>query len=100
MELIQGLYSDRQLFLEIEKPEQVCTTVEGVDSASSNDDIRRRRKAFYLRNGMLETGIDVELFGVKMELMATMPGLTFERCEPLYRSLLGPNYRSVVKPIP
>lgn len=91
LELIRELYSDRPLFLEIEKP----LMTENVKAP----DIRQRRKAFYLRNGMLETGVNVELFGVKMELLATVPGLTFEACEPLYRSLLGPIYRNLVKKI-
>ncbi|MCD7745711.1 MAG: GNAT family N-acetyltransferase [Lachnospiraceae bacterium] len=128
LERIQGLYSDRQLFLEVEKPVGVngmrndrmpeTQTVsgradqpggseglvsEGRQAASGEpgfsdqEEIRERRRAFYLRNGMLETGIAVELSGVKMELLSTMPGLTFEQCEPLYRSLFGPIYHNVIK---
>ncbi|MCD7955015.1 MAG: GNAT family N-acetyltransferase [Lachnospiraceae bacterium] len=107
LELIQGLYSDRPLFLEVEKPlvpetERSGGLLDGTEQAGGMDyaaDIRRRRKAFYLRNGMLETGICVELFGVRMELLSTVPGLTFETCEPLYRSLLGPIYRNLIKQI-
>ncbi|MCD7885131.1 MAG: GNAT family N-acetyltransferase [Lachnospiraceae bacterium] len=106
LELIQGLYSDRPLFLEIEKPLTADTESSdgqagGMDPEEKEgaSDIRQRRKAFYLRNGMLETGVQVELFGVKMELLSTVPGLTFEDCEPLYRSLLGPIYRNLIKQI-
>ncbi|MCD8104168.1 MAG: GNAT family N-acetyltransferase [Lachnospiraceae bacterium] len=111
LELIRELYSDRPLFLEIEKPEQPETADPGeaADAGAVNigtgaaarktQDDRQRRKAFYLRNGMLETGINVELFGVKMEILSTVEGLTFEACEPLYRSLLGPIYRSLIKQV-
>ncbi|MCD7736982.1 MAG: GNAT family N-acetyltransferase [Lachnospiraceae bacterium] len=87
LELIRELYSSYPLFLEIEKPEQ----------KDLPDTLRQRRKSFYLRNGMLETGIEVELYGVCMELLSSKANLTFEECEPLYRSLLGPNYRNVIR---
>ncbi len=137
LERIQGLYGDRQLFLEVEKPVRAKNTTNGEDipehgaaqehmkarerqtasghaeasepveqssasgepGPSEQENIRERRKAFYLRNGMLETGIAVELFGVRMELLSTLPGLTFEQCEPLYRSLIGPIYHNVIKEI-
>ncbi len=90
LELIQELYGDRQLFLEIEKPEKTADQVL---------DMRQRRKEFYLRNGLLETGIDLEMFGVKMELLSTQPGLTFEECAVLYRSLVGSMYSKVIRQI-
>ncbi|MCC8137083.1 MAG: GNAT family N-acetyltransferase [Clostridiales bacterium] len=89
LELLEGLYSDRQMFLEIEK----------ADTDTAPDDIRLRRRNFYLRNGLNETGIDAELFGVKMELLSTCRGLTFEECEPLYRSIYGALYRNVIRPL-
>lgn len=84
--LLRELYSGKQFFLEIEKP----------DETAPNAEERVRRKSFYLKNGMLETGIDVTLFGVPMELLAARPGLTFAECETLYRELLGPMYHKVV----
>lgn len=89
IQLLKELYSDRQFFLEIEEP----------DAAAPNQPERLRRKAFYLKNGMLETGIHIELFGVKMELLAVREGLQFENCEKLYRELLGPMYHTVVKEV-
>ncbi len=89
LQLLMALYSDSQFFLEIEKP----------DEMAENQQERLRRKAFYLRNGMLETGILIELFGIEMELLATKPGLTYERCEKMYRSLMGPMYQKKVRRI-
>ncbi len=117
LELLEGLYSDRQMFLEIEKAEEPprCTRrqddltmqirsakgkSEKADTSETGirpDDIRLRRRQFYLRNGMNETGIEVELFGVKMEILSTIPGLTFEICEPVYRSIYGALYPNVIR---
>ncbi|MDO4321975.1 MAG: GNAT family N-acetyltransferase [Lachnospiraceae bacterium] len=87
--LLRELYRDKQFFLEIEE----------LDETQPNYQERVRRKNFYLRNGMLETGIHVELFRVKMELLAAKPGLCYEECELLYRELLGAAYRNMVKKI-
>ena len=85
--LLRELYGDRQFFLEIEEPE---------DGAPNQKD-RLRRKKFYLRNGMKETGIRIVLFGVDMEILCAGDGLTFGKCERLYRELLGPMYAEMVK---
>ena len=49
LQLLLALYNDRQFFLEIERP---------VDDAPNLEE-RILRKQFYLKNGMLETGIKV-----------------------------------------
>lgn len=85
--LLQALYSDKCLFLEIEEPDEMAL----------NQEERLRRKRFYLKNRMQETGIHIELFGVPMEILAAKPGLTYERCKKLYRALYGPMYQKAVK---
>lgn len=85
--LLRELYVEKQFFLEIEE----------LDDTQPNAQERVRRKSFYLRNGMLETGIHIELFHVRMELLASRPGLRYADCEPLYHELLGAAYRNMVK---
>ena len=87
--LLRELYRDKQFFMEIEE----------LDETQPNFRERVRIKNFFLRNGMLETGIRIELFHINMELLATRPGLCYEECEPLYRELLGAAYRNMVKKI-
>ena len=89
LQTLLALYSDRQFYLEIERTD--------VDAPNQPD--RLRRKAFYLRNGMLESGILIDLFGVEMEILSSGEGLTYEQCEVLYRSLIGPMYQKYVKKI-
>ena len=89
LELLKEFYGDSQFFLETEVPEEGAPDLEE----------RIRRKEFYLRNGMQETGIYVEIYGVKLELLATKPGLRFADCEGLYRELFGPMYHTLVKQV-
>ncbi len=89
LQMLLALYSDTQFYLEIERP----------DETAPNQAERLRRKSFYLRNGMLDSGICIELFGVEMELLSSRPGLDYAQCELLYRSLIGPMYRKNVKRI-
>ena len=84
--LLLAMYGDRQFFLEIERP---------VDDAPNLEE-RILRKQFYLKNGMLETGIHIQLYGIPMELLASRAGLTFEACRGMYRELYGPTYQKVV----
>lgn len=79
IKIIGERYSDKRLFLEIESPD---------DSAPNNSE-RVRRKAFYLRNGLAETGVFVKLFGVNMELLTFDCGISFEDYHSLYRFALG-----------
>lgn len=86
LQLLLALYSEKQFFLEIERPTEDAPNLEE----------RILRKQFYLKNGMLETDIRIQLYGVPMELLASRPGLTFEACRGLYRELYGPMYQKVV----
>lgn len=72
-------YKGKKLFLEIEQP----------DEAADNNEERVRRKQFYLRNGFLEAGIYVRLFGVDMELLCYDCELNFQEYFNLYRSIYG-----------
>lgn len=47
-------YKDCTIILDIESPEQVC----------DNQDVRRRRHAFYLRNGFRDTGVGRSFSGI------------------------------------
>ena len=49
---------------------------------------RLRRKAFYLRNGMVPMDFLVELFGVEMEVLTFGSALTFEQYHAIYKEVL------------
>ncbi len=77
--LLKSRYEGKRLFLEIEQP----------DEKASNNEERVRRKDFYIRNGLSETGIMVNLFGIDMELLSYDCELTFEEYYNLYRYNMG-----------
>lgn len=68
-------YAGKGVFLEIEL----------VDEAAENFEERKRRKQFYLSNGMTPMNVFVELFGVDMELLGFDCYLTFEEYHGFYR---------------
>ena len=68
-------YAGKGVFLEIEQ----------VTESAENYEERKRRKRFYLSNGMTELGVFVELFGVEMELLGFDCTLTFEEYHAFYR---------------
>ena len=68
-------YAGKGVFLEIEI----------VDEKAENYEERKRRKQFYLSNGMTEMNVFVELFGVDMELLGFDCSLTFEEYHDFYR---------------
>ncbi len=68
-------YAGKGIFLEIET----------VTEAAENYEERKRRKHFYLSNGMAEMKVYVELFGVEMELLGYNCILTFEEYHAFYR---------------
>lgn len=68
-------YSGKGVFLEIER----------VTEEAENYEERKRRKRFYVSNGMAEMHVIVELFGVEMELLGFDCTLTFEEYHAFYR---------------
>jgi len=78
LKMLISHYAPKALFGEIEN-----VVDDGEDLA-----LRKRRKQFYLRNGLKEMEVMVYLFGVKMELIGTGTPLTFEE----YRSFYADNY--------
>lgn len=80
MALWQAQYPGKRIFLEIERPED----------GAENQAQRLRRKAFYLRNGLKETGLTVSVFGVPMEVLSLNGPLTFREYHSVYRHILFP----------
>lgn len=69
-------YAGKGVFLEIEI----------VEEAAENFEERKRRKQFYLKNGMTPMNVFVELFGMDMELLGFDCSLTFEEYHDFYRN--------------
>jgi len=72
---MRAKYAGKGVFLEIEL----------VTEKAENYEERKKRKQFYLSNGMKEMQTFVELFGVDMELLGFDCCLTFEEYHDFYR---------------
>lgn len=83
LKLLQDTYADYRFFLEIER----------TDVEAENIEERKRRKSFYLQNGMTELNVHAVLFGVEMELLAYQCKVSFEE----YRNLYVSNYGNLAK---
>lgn len=82
-----GGYGSRilQMLAERYSPMTLFGEIENVVDPGEDLELRKRRKAFYLRNGLKEMKVMVYLFGVKMELLTTGESMTFEEYRNFYR---------------
>ena len=80
MGLLDEAYRDRGFFVEIE------STFENAPNARE----REKRKQFYVNCGMEPMGTDVDVFGVRMELLGTRCHLDFESYRNFYRDNYSP----------
>lgn len=74
--LLKSFGERYRIFLEIELPD-------------GEDDLKNRRKNFYLRNGFKPSGIEVILCSVPMELLYHTKKVSFEEYHRLYREVFG-----------
>lgn len=79
LKLLRERYENRRFLLEIELPEEDVP----------NQAKRLKRKEFYLRNGMQETGIKVCVFQVPMEVLTDGRPFTYEEYHGIYRDSIG-----------
>ena len=77
---LQEKYAGKGLFVEIESVYE-----EGAGLAE-----RRKRKEFYLRNGLKELGVLADVFGVRMELLGRACELDFDGYRSSYREYYSP----------
>lgn len=79
LRMLQRHYAGKKFFLEIE------SVYEKVDNLEE----RKRRKAFYLSNGMEEMKVMVNLFGTNMELLGYDCQVDFARYCSVYECAFG-----------
>ncbi len=78
LHLLTARYAGRRLVLEIEDPHEPC----------NNPDDRRRRYAFYLKNGLSVMPFRVCLFGVNMLILSNAQ-VTFPEYHAIFGAVFG-----------
>lgn len=63
--------------------------IERPDETAENAVERARRKAFYLRNGLKETGLYARVYGTNFEMLTPDGALTFQEYTDTLRAVIG-----------
>ena len=88
LQMLLKRYEDKRFYLEIELP-----------TGDEDDDIKLRRKGFYMRNGLAEAGINVDLFGIPMEVMSSNCSISDSEYHELYDAVIGRRLSKHIKSI-
>ena len=72
--------------------------IEKQDPQAENAEERKRRKKFYLRNGLKETGLFVNVYATDFELLTPDGNLTFEEYVTVLRDILGEEGMKILNP--
>lgn len=74
--------------------------IEKLDAQAENAHERERRKAFYLRNGLKETGVFVNTYQTDFELLCPDGRVTFEQYRAVLVNTLGEEITRMLCPTP
>ncbi len=80
LKLLKEIYPGKQQVVDFEK----------LDNAAENNEQRKKRRSFYLRNGYKETGKFVSYFGVQYEIFCTEENFAFASFQGMMKSLKIP----------
>ena len=83
---LQKRLADKRFILEIETTKQKVPDLE----------MRKKRKNFYLKNGLHTMDFDVNLFGIEMEILSNCEYLTFEEYLDVYKNACGKQYSNKI----
>lgn len=74
--------------------------IEAQNAKAANAQERRRRKNFYIRNGLKETGVFAFVYGTDFELLTPDGELTYEEYEAFLIEMLGEDIVKIGKMYP
>ena len=91
----------------IEAAKQLYNTCKNMDIdetmqlvlSADNAEERKRRKAFYLRNGLKETGVFVNVYGTDFELITPDGSLSYETYVRILEDVLGKEGTEILNPV-
>ncbi len=71
------------------KGQKYVFEIEKQDELAENAEDRKRRKAFYLRNGLKETGLFVHAYDTDFEILTPDGELIYKQYEDMLKEMLG-----------
>ncbi len=87
-----------EVLLERFKGHKYIFEIETQDEKAENAEDRKRRKAFYLRNGLKETGLFVNVYDTDFELLTPDGELTFWEYVDFLREVMYEEYVEILRP--
>lgn len=84
LKILKEKYAAQCFFLEIES-----TNVDKKELSEKERQIRMKRKQFYHQNGMKDTGLEVILFGIRMEVLTAGKAVDYGEYHNLYEATFG-----------
>lgn len=87
-----------KLLLERFRDQKYIFEIEMQDASADNAKERERRKAFYLRNGLKETGVFANVYGTDFELLTPDGELSYEEYTDILYDILGDEGVAVLNP--
>ena len=95
-----GGYGSHSLALLLERfrDKKYIFEIEMQDPTADNAADRKRRKAFYLRNGLRETGLFAKVYGTDFEMLTPDGSLTFQQYTEFLQTILGGLGIELLKP--
>lgn len=96
-----GGYGSKALNMIIEKykDKKFILEIEDTSISAPNKDQRLKRKNFYIKNGLINTGVKVSIMGVKMEVMSNTPGINFDEYKNVYKNAFGSEISDKIKKV-
>ncbi len=85
LDLLKQQYIGKKIVLEIER----------IDETSQDNDLKTRRKNFYIKNGFCETGMYTKLVGVDMEILSFGGTIGYDEFIKIYDKFMGRFFRSL-----
>lgn len=88
-----------KMLFERYKNKRFILEIENTEIESDNLEERKRRKAFYLKNGMSVMPYKVNLIGVEMEILTRNCDVTYEEYYSIYENTFSDEYCSKIEMI-
>ena len=88
----------QEVLLDRFKNQKYIFEIETQDEKAENAEERKRRKAFYLRNGLKETGLFVNAYNTDFEILTPDGELTFWEYVDFLREVMYEEYVQILRP--
>ena len=91
-------YISSNFYMVFSKNYKYIFEIETQNEKAENAEERKRRKAFYLRNGLKETGLFVNVYDTDFELLTPDGELTFWEYVDFLREVMYEEYVEILRP--